>query len=230
MLISRTTSSDIELPVLTSPGSFQPPPPERVPFSSPVSETTVDGIEPPTPAYLPPMNGIPPMPSFDAGLLEYTRVHGHSDIPLSPTQRENDRTSVHTSQVDHDAEALPVYRKDNPPNYFRSRHDTLEPMTWPTICFRLGFVFPFFWLCGALALITPQGSIERIFSPLIQDFAPSLNSWCDNLETQAEKEAYLARMRIAEKRWARMCLVALCVLLCLVIALVVTVIEVSRIH
>lgn len=189
----------------------------------------VDGIEPPTPAYLPPMNDIPPITSFDAGFLEYTRVHGHSEIPLSPTQREDDRASVHTSQV-HDAEALPAYRTDNPPNYFRSRHDTVEPITWPTICFRIGFVFPFFWVCGALALITPQGSIERIFSSFIQDFAPSLNSWCDTLETAAEKEAYLARIRVAEKRWARMCLVALCVLLFLVIALIVTAIEVSRIH
>lgn len=139
------SSSDIELPVLTSHArSFQPPP-ERVPFSSPISETNsenrtansivmVDGVEPPTPAYFPPSNDIPPLPSSDAGHLEYTRLHGHSNIPLSPRQREDDRTSVHASE----AEALPAYRADNPPRY-DVRYDSREPLTWPAISFRIGF-------------------------------------------------------------------------------------------
>lgn len=135
------SSSDIELPVLTShhARSFQPLPPERAPFSSSVSNSTpaVDGIDPPTPAYYPPTNDIPPIPSFDTGLLEYTRLHGHSEIPLSPRQPEDDRTSAHASEAP--AESLPAYGVDNPPSYFRRRHDSVEPTTWPTICFRLGF-------------------------------------------------------------------------------------------
>ena len=148
--IPQTRSSpDIELPVLTSHArSFQPPP-ERVPFSSSILETNsknrtansiamVDGVESPTPAYFPPSNDIPPIPSFDAGLLEYTRLHGHSEIPLSPRQREDDRTSVYASEAGH-AEALPAYRADNPPGYSHRRYDSGEPMTWPAISFRIGF-------------------------------------------------------------------------------------------
>ena len=143
------SSSDIELPVLTSHARSSQPPPERLPLSSPISETNsenrtanstamVDGVEPPTPAYFPPSNVIPIIPSSDAGLLEYTRLHGHSEIPLSSRQQEDDRNSVHASEASH-AEALPAYRVDNPPRYSHSRRHSGEPMTWPEISFRIGF-------------------------------------------------------------------------------------------
>ena len=143
------SSSDIELLVLTSHARSSQSPPERVPFSSPISETNsenrianpiamVDEVEPPTPAYFPPTNDIPATPSSDPGLLEYTRLHGYSEIPLSPRQREGDRTSVHASEASH-AEALPAYRADNPPRYSHGRHGLEEPMTWPAMSFRIGF-------------------------------------------------------------------------------------------
>ena len=148
-----SSSSDIELPVLTSHArSFQPPP-ERVPSLSPISETNSenriansiatmvdDGVGPPTPAYSSPSNDIPPISSSDAGLLEYTRLNGQSGIPLSSWQREDDRIplAVHAREASF-AEALPVYRADNPPGYSQSRHDSGDPMTWPEISFRIGF-------------------------------------------------------------------------------------------
>lgn len=141
---SSSPAADIELSVLSSQArSFQSPP-ERVPLSSPVSETDSENrtanfiamvVEPPTPAYFPPSNDIPPP---DADLLEYTRLHGHSEIPLSSRQREDDRTSVLASETSH-AEALPAYRDDNPPRYSHRRHDLGEPLTWPAISFRIGF-------------------------------------------------------------------------------------------
>ena len=144
------SSSDIDLPVLTSHArSFQPPP-ERVPFSSPISETNsenrtansiammVNGVGPPTPTYFPPSNDVPSIPSSDAGLLEYTQLHGHSEVPSSLRQREDDRTLVHASEANL-AEALPAYRADNPPRYSHSEHDSEEPLTWPAISFRIGF-------------------------------------------------------------------------------------------
>jgi hypothetical protein len=265
------SSSDIELSVLSSQArSFQPPTElEGVPFSSPVSETSnsenrtadsiamVDGVEPPTPAYFPPSNDIPPP---DAGLLEYTRLHGHSEIPLTSSsirQREDERTSVHASETSR-AEALPAYREDNLPRYSYRRHDhSGEPLTWPAISFRIGFrtflppkiyngisvnllnslclslrlsaVFPLFWLFGALTLVTPQGSLDRIFMPWFKDFAPSADSWRDSLQTEEEKEAYLARIRISERKWAKWCLCAFCLLLSLVIAIAGTIVGVSRI-
>jgi len=236
-----SSSSDIEQPVLTSHALSIQPPPERVPFSSPISEANfeyrtanpvamVDEVEPPSPAYFPPSNDIPPIQSSDAGLLEYTQRHGHSEIPLSPRQREDDRdrTSVHASL----AEALPAYRADIPPRYSRrlEGNDSGEPLTWPAISFRIGFLFPPFWLFGALTLITPRGSLDRIFMPCFEDFAPSANSWLDTLQTEAEKEEYLARIRVAEKRWAKWCLFAFSLLLFFIAAAAGTAIGVSRLQ
>jgi len=230
-----TSSSDIELPVLTSHAPSIQPPPERVPFSSTISDANseyhtansiamVDDVEPPTPAYFPPTNDIPPS---DAGLLEYTQLHGHSEIPLSPRQLEDNRISVNASEG-RDAEALPAYRADNPPRYSPRRRDLSEPLTWPAISFRIGFLFPLFWVFGALTLITPQGSLDRVFMPLFKDFAPSPNTWLDTLQTEAEKEEYLARVRVAEIRWAKWCLLALCLLLLLVLAAVGIIVGISR--
>ena len=259
------SSSDIELPVLTSHAPSIQPPLERVPFPSPISDANseyrtansiamVDEVEPPTPAYFPPSNDIPPIQSSDAGLLEYTRLHGHSEIPLSPRQGGDDRISVYASEG-RDAEALPAYRADNPPRYSLRRRDIGEPLTWPAISFRIGFckfrvfhtklneisvnllfllassaVFPPFWVFGALTLFTPQGSLDRIFMPLFKDFAPSHDTWLDTLQTEAEKEEYLARVRVAEIRWAKWCLFAFSLLLLLVLAAIGTVIGVSRVN
>jgi len=190
----------------------------------------VDEVEPPTPAYFPPSNDIhPQIPSSDAGLLEYTRLQGNSEIPMSSRQREYDRTSVHASES-NDAEALPAYRTDNPPRYSHRRHDAAEPTTWPMISFRIGFLFPLFWLFGALTLITPQGSLDRIFMPWFKDFAPSFDSWRDTLQTEAEKEAYLARILVAEKKWAKRCLYAFSLLLCFAVAIAVTIVGVTRVQ
>jgi len=239
MLISKPqdkSSSDIELPVLTSHArSIQPPPQEHVLSSSSTSNTNPengttnpivvpDGIEPPT--YFPPSNDIPPIPSLDVGLLEYTRLHGHSEIPLSSRQREDDTTSVQASEAP--AEALPAYRADNPPIYSHREPKNEEPSTWSLVCFKLGFLFPPFWLCGALVLVTPQGTIARIFDSWFQDFAPSADSWChDGLQTEAEKEAYL---RSVEIRWAKRCLFALSLLMAFVIAVAAVIIAVTKVQ
>jgi len=233
------SSSDVELSVLSSSSqarSFQSPP-EEVPFSSSVSETNSENrtansiamvLEPPTPAYFPPSNDIP---QPDAGLLEYTRLHGHLDIPLSSRQREDDRTSVHASETSR-AEALPAYREDNPPRYSYRRRDSElgDPLTWPAISFRIGFLFPLFWFFGALTLITPRGSLDRIFMPWFKDFAPSADSWLNTLQMEAEKEEYLARMRVAEIRWAKRCFYAFSLLLLLIAAAVGTAVGVSNIR
>ena len=92
-------------------------------------------------------------------------------------------------------------------------------------------VFPVLWLFGALTLITPRGSLTRIFMPYFQDFAPSTDALCDdNMQTEAEKEAYLERVHIAEIRWAKRCLLAFCILLSFAIAVAVTVIATTKAH
>ena len=103
-------------------------------------------------------------------------------------------------------------------------------MNLPLSLLATSTVFPLFWLFGALTLITPQGSLDRIFMPWFKDFAPSTESWLDTLQTEAEKEEFLARMRISEIKWAKWCLVAFSLLLVLVVAAVGIVVGVSRIN
>jgi len=216
------SSSDIELPVLTSQ-SFQRPPHEQVSSSSLVPETNIENhtanptavvqVKPPTLTSPPPDNTPPP--SFDADHLASTRAHGHSEIPLSPGQGEDDRAS---------GEALPEYKADHPPVYSMP-----EPTTWSMICFKIGFIIPFFWICGALPLIMSRDSVSRIFMPCFRDFVPSPESWCDdNLETEAEREAYLARTHAVDMAWARKCLFAFSLLLSCIVLLVVVVVVVSK--
>ena len=66
--------------------------------------------------------------------------------------------------------------------------------------------------------------------PWFKDFAPSADSWLNTLETEAEKEEYLARMHVAEIRWAKWCLLAFSLLLLIAAAAAGTVVGVSRIH
>lgn len=89
-------------------------------------------------------------------------------------------------------------------------------------------MFPLFWLFGALTLITPK--VNRIFMPWFKDFAPSAESWLDTLETEAEKEEYLARTRVTERRWAKWCLVAFSLLLLLAAAAAGIAVGVSKIQ
>ena len=82
--------SDIELSSHIMPTQ---PLHERFPLWSLSSETNsvydsaansidiVDEVEPPTPAYFPPSNNIPPIPY--RGLLRYTQLHRNSEIPNS---------------------------------------------------------------------------------------------------------------------------------------------------
>ena len=64
--------------------------------------------------------------------------------------------------------------------------------------------------------------------PWFEDFAPSANSYLDSLQTESEKEEYLARMRIAERRWAKWNLYAFSMMLFLIVAAAVIAVVVSR--
>ena len=63
-----------------------------------------------------------------------------------------------------------------------------------------------------------------------KDFAPSTESWLDTLETEAEKEEYLARMRVTERKWAKCCLIAFSLLLLVVAAAAGIAVGVSKIQ
>ncbi|EED84910.1 predicted protein [Postia placenta Mad-698-R] len=107
------------------------------------------------------------------------------------------RTPRGTQDSRHDAMSLPVHHDDAPPPY----SSTGEPPAYsrfaehPTLAmylFRFGFLFPLFWLAGALILISPLRAPE--------DWEVS--------KTEAEREELIESMRRTEMKWAKRCLVA----------------------
>ncbi|KAJ4495181.1 hypothetical protein C8J55DRAFT_577478 [Lentinula edodes] len=101
-------------------------------------------------------------------------------------------------------ETLPPYIEE-PPAYTPSGSN--EPITLAMYLFKFGFLFPPFWIIGALILL----------SPLRQPESTPSSVWLPE-KTESEREEIIQKMRQAEVRWAKRCLVALCILLVLVIA------------
>ncbi|KAJ4478562.1 hypothetical protein C8R41DRAFT_799429 [Lentinula lateritia] len=100
-------------------------------------------------------------------------------------------------------EALPPYIEE-PPAYTPSGSN--EPITLAMYLFKFGFLFPPFWIIGAFILL----------SPLRQPESTPSSVWLPE-KTESEREEIIQKMRQAEVRWAKRCLVALCILLVLVI-------------
>ncbi|TDL24521.1 hypothetical protein BD410DRAFT_896723 [Rickenella mellea] len=138
------------------------------------------------------------------------------------------RSATHESR--HDASARPPSVSSPPPyaasthskSYSLSRESILptyaqtleaerekEPKTLSMYLFKLGFLFPPLWLLGALILLIPLS-------------APT--TWLPT-KSAAERAAVVQRVRVAEVKWAKRSLTALCVLL--VIAGLATAISVS---
>ncbi|KAJ3716100.1 hypothetical protein F5878DRAFT_655589 [Lentinula raphanica] len=121
-----------------------------------------------------------------------------SDVPyghqiLRPAQEEEEL----------EQETLPPYLEE-PPAY--SSSGSSEPITLAMYLFKFGFLFPPFWIIGSLILL----------SPLRQPESTPSSVWLPE-KTESEREEIIQKMRKAEVRWAKRCLVALCILLVLVI-------------
>ncbi|TFK22835.1 hypothetical protein FA15DRAFT_595356 [Coprinopsis marcescibilis] len=97
-------------------------------------------------------------------------------------------------------EALPAYAEedDSLPKY--TPH--AEPTTLAMYLFKFGFLFPIFWILGALILVSP------LREPPAGEASPV---WMPE-KTEAERQAFIAHMREAEVRWAKRCLWALVIL------------------
>ncbi|KAJ3995849.1 hypothetical protein F5050DRAFT_1572731 [Lentinula boryana] len=100
-------------------------------------------------------------------------------------------------------ETLPPYLEE-PPAYSSSGSN--EPITLAMYLFKFGFLFPPFWIIGALILL----------SPLRQPESTPSSVWLPE-KTDSEREEIIQKMRQAEVRWAKRCLVALCILVAFVI-------------
>lgn len=93
---------------------------------------------------------------------------------------------------DHDEEtAVPGYE------------DGQEVHTMARNLFLYGFMFPPFWLLGALILVIPLTPPE---------------SWAD--KSQEQVQSILAAMRVAERRWAWRCVMALASLILVILIIV----------
>jgi hypothetical protein len=81
-------------------------------------------------------------------------------------------------------------------------------------------------------LITPLRSPNPL-SPLSSSAWPpntELITWCnENIRTEADKLAFLAKMQEVEMKWARRCLIALSMVLCFSVAIGATIVGVLKV-
>ncbi|KIK62443.1 hypothetical protein GYMLUDRAFT_145527, partial [Collybiopsis luxurians FD-317 M1] len=111
-------------------------------------------------------------------------------------------------------EDLPPYIEE-PPAYTASGSN--EPMTLAMYLFKFGFLFPPFWIIGAFILLSPLREPESTPSSV----------WLPEKSAE-ERGEIIQKMRKAEVKWAKRCLVALCIFLALAVAAALTIWGVLR--
>ncbi|TFK75117.1 hypothetical protein BDN72DRAFT_811302 [Pluteus cervinus] len=115
----------------------------------------------------------------------------------SPTResRHDRRISVSEPLPPYSAEPLPAYTK------------RAEPTTLAQYLFKFGFLFPPFWILGALILASP-----------LREPAPTASgSWLPE-KTEEERQQIILQMREVEVKWALRCLFALFILIAVGVA------------
>lgn len=248
MSIANSQSLDIELPVLNSSSRLAPSDSSldhglQLPNQSDDNPTlradrTLNLIDPPLPAYTPSAPATPIRPGasaraleLDDELLRYTLTHDRGGVPVS---RLPESFPTDDGQSFRSRETLPPYGANDPPIYRRRIVNSEgEPKTLAMLFFKFGFFFPPFWVFGALMLITPLRSPNPL-SPLAASSAwppnTELIAWCnENIHTEADKLAFLARMQEVEMKWARRCLIALSMVICFSVAIAATIVGVLKV-
>ncbi|KAF9445990.1 hypothetical protein P691DRAFT_777171 [Macrolepiota fuliginosa MF-IS2] len=124
---------------------------------------------------------------------------GYTFTASPNTDSRHDRRLSVTSEAQTLPPAYSESHKDVVPEYSA----TYEPATLAMYLFRFGFLFPPFWIMGALILFTPL----RAPTSTIQDEETGMG-WLPE-KTEAEKQAFISHIRKAELKWAKRCLVAL---------------------
>ncbi|KAJ4483337.1 hypothetical protein J3R30DRAFT_3447740 [Lentinula aciculospora] len=157
---------------------------------------------------------ISPFDAFFGYTLSQTATReSQHDRPLS--------SSSFTSESEL-LEALPPAYVE-PPAYETRQ---TEPATLAMFLFKFGFLFPLFWIMGALILLTPlrapEPSLTSFSSPSSASSDSSLPAAWLPEKTPAEKQQIISRMRSVEVKWAWRCLIALCIFLVSVVAIVAT--------
>ncbi|KAJ3758196.1 hypothetical protein EV360DRAFT_94799 [Lentinula raphanica] len=135
-----------------------------------------------------------------------------TESPISPFDSFFGYTLCQTAtrESQHDQLLPPAYVE--PPAYEMRQ---TEPTTLAMCLFKFGFLFPPFWIMGALILLTPLRAPEPSSSSTLPV------AWLPE-KTPAEKQQIISRLRSAEIKWAWRCLIALCILL-VAVAVIVTI-------
>ncbi|KAH9835293.1 uncharacterized protein C8Q71DRAFT_724628 [Rhodofomes roseus] len=137
---------------------------------------------------------------------------GASSSRRSPRGTQDSRHDTMSLPVHHDdsgSDAPPPYSySSEPPAYTRY----VEHPTLAMYLFKFGFLFPLFWIAGALVLISP------LRAP--QDWELS--------KTDAERQELIESMRRTEIKWARRCLIAIFALALVVLAVVLAAVFLMR--
>ncbi|TBU31349.1 hypothetical protein BD311DRAFT_716535 [Dichomitus squalens] len=129
--------------------------------------------------------------------------------------RSSNTSPTGTRDSRHDESRLSVSLEDVPPPYEHS--ESMEPPMYtavadqPTLAmylFKFGFLFPLFWVAGALILLSPLS-------------APP--DW-ELTKSTIEREELILSMRRTEVKWARRCAAALSVFVVVALALVLGVV------
>ncbi|EMD40084.1 hypothetical protein CERSUDRAFT_92580 [Gelatoporia subvermispora B] len=119
-----------------------------------------------------------------------------------------------TQDSRHDAVREPL-QQDAPPPYVADPPAYTRKAEFPTLAmylFKFGFLFPLFWIAGALILLSPPREPEE---------------WAST-KTEAERKELMEIMRRSEIKWAKRCLFASCLLALIVVVIVLTAILVMR--
>ncbi|KAF9044146.1 hypothetical protein BJ165DRAFT_1390004 [Panaeolus papilionaceus] len=125
------------------------------------------------------------------------------------TSRTRDsRHDSHRASI-ADADALPPYTEETDVNLPAYTLHAPEPVTLAMYLFKFGFLFPPFWIFGAFILLSPLREPAAT-----TDDTPA---WMPE-KTEAERQAIIEKLRIVELKWAKRCLVALCIFTSLAVA------------
>ncbi|KIJ94810.1 hypothetical protein K443DRAFT_683492 [Laccaria amethystina LaAM-08-1] len=131
--------------------------------------------------------------------------------PINPTDELFGYTfssSPRTRDSRHDSVRMSI--SDVPPPYVEESDvpaytlHAPEPMTLAMYLFKFGFLFPPFWIFGALILLSPLRE-----PPTSSADAPA---WMPE-KTEAERQQIIAEIRTVEVKWAKRCLWAILVLI-----------------
>ncbi|KAJ3748818.1 hypothetical protein DFH05DRAFT_1439159 [Lentinula detonsa] len=152
--------------------------------------------------------------STDSPISPFNAFFGYTLSQTATRESQHDRP-LSSSSFSSESELLPPAYVEPPAYETRQR----EPTTLAMFLFKFGFLFPPFWIMGALILLTPLRAPEDSYSSSSSSTSSLPAAWLPE-KTPAEKQQIISTMRSVEVKWAWRCFIALCILIFSVAAIV----------